>query len=255
MAAMNWNFPPQQPQQEPPRQQLALEAQGAAGGVPQRAREKPILGATAGVLQHLPGFLGADDADPSRIVKLNAVGTVKTKRVHVGVRVGGRCFDALVDTGATICAVAKEVFDSIDSKSVGKWRDSSRLRITSAGNEQMKVEGVVELNVEILGRSVTWPMAVIRQLSSQMIIGDDLLSELGARVDVKEKRVELAQTEEVNELVAKDRVVIPPFATRIVKTAVGGPKRNGARRDNDSTPAGTRRRSVQKTRVCERRGA
>ena len=42
MAAMNWNFPPQQPQQEPPRQQLALEAQGAAGGVPQRARENPF---------------------------------------------------------------------------------------------------------------------------------------------------------------------------------------------------------------------
>jgi hypothetical protein len=87
----------------------------------------------------------------------------------------------------------------------------------------MKVEGVVELNVGILGRNVTWPMAVIRQLSSQMIIGDDLLSELGARVDVKEKRVELAQMEEVSELVAKDKVVVPPFATRIVKTAVGGP--------------------------------
>jgi predicted aspartyl protease len=141
--------------------------------------------------------------------------------VHVDVRLGGVTIRALVDTGATICAIAKEAFDKLERDVVVGKVPSGSLRITAANNGAMQIDGVFRLNFEVSGRKVTWPMAVIRNLSSEMIIGDDLLVELGARVDVRRRQIELQDPDKVSCISTRHRVVIPPFATRRIKVQIG----------------------------------
>jgi predicted aspartyl protease len=145
----------------------------------------------------------------------------RLKRVHVDVRLGGTTIRALVDTGATICAIAKETFDRLDRDVVVGRVPSRSLRITAANNGAMQIEGVFRLNFEVSGRRVTWPLAVIHNLSSDVIIGDDLLVELGVRVDVRRRQIELLNPDRISCILARHRLVIPPFASRRIKVQIG----------------------------------
>jgi hypothetical protein len=117
--------------------------------------------------------------------------------------------------------MARSTFDRIDRRVIGRRTKTDTLRITSASSETLRVDGMFEISMEIHGQKVTWPMAIIKDLSSEIILGDDLLAKLGACVDVKKKTVTLDPSHAVCTLVAKHKVVVKPFAIKTIKVVTG----------------------------------
>jgi hypothetical protein len=107
--------------------------------------------------------------------------------------IGGIKTRALVDSGATISAMAATLFRSIPASEILSKEYSPGLRITAASNQKMSLVGVytVRMSSEKLG-TFQWPLAVMESMASDVILGVDFLSEFEATIQVKQKEVKYA---------------------------------------------------------------
>jgi hypothetical protein len=146
------------------------------------------------------------------------------RRIHLKVRLGSHTLTALVDTGATLTAIAANRFAQLSKVCIIRRVTGGVTSVTSAGNDEMKTRGtfVLEILVDQLG-TVRWPVTVIENLSSEMIIGDDFLQHFRAKINVKEKSVQLRNPVALNTLTCREKTVIPPFTRRPVTAGHNGP--------------------------------
>ena len=207
----------------------------------------PTVSATAGagrkVEQHarrrgpddvqVRGFLKGDGAEPSRAAEHSIStaegGSKRNRRVHLEVRIGGRILQALVDTGATLTALEEGTFREIQQQhpeSIEERLETGLLQVTSAGSERMHTQGTYMMRLIIKNeREVRWPVTVIRNLSSEMILGDDILSTLQATISVSGKSVSFAPEQRDYTLRCREETKLPPFSRQSVNAVCTG-KRN-----------------------------
>jgi len=98
-------------------------------------------------------------------------------RIHLRMNAGSISFRALVDSGATISAMAKRVFQGLDSKHKGAEIPAANLRVTAASAEELRTEGYhfVRCRSEKLGE-IEWPFVIAEKMTSEAIVGMDFLA-------------------------------------------------------------------------------
>jgi hypothetical protein len=149
----------------------------------------------------------------------------KDRRVHVTITFGSNYRkSALADTGATICVMARSVFERLPPSIIrGHKNGAGNVKVTSASAHQLKVHGSSSIvcHVEGLG-TVSWPFTIVEELTSGIIIGQDLLEEFQATVDCKSGTVSFKRAPMVSAIRAEDRVHVQPFSSRYIKGRVDG---------------------------------
>ena len=91
---------------------------------------------------------------------------------------GGASANALYDTGAMISLMSEESFRKIPvdrrpERTEGQW-----LELCGVDQKPLAVKGLYSLPVAILGRKVVHKFYVVKDLSSEVIIGADFIHKL-----------------------------------------------------------------------------
>jgi transposase InsO family protein len=142
--------------------------------------------------------------------------------------IGGIKTRALVDSGATISAMAATLFRSIPASEILSKEYSPGLRITAASNQKMSLVGVytVRMSNEKLG-TFQWPLAVMESMASDVILGVDFLSEFEATIQVKKKEVKYAAIPRTGTVRAQTTVKVAPYSWKKVNGRASTESRGG----------------------------
>ena len=130
--------------------------------------------------------------------------------------------EALIDTGASISAVSQDVFDQIKVKA-GQERAGEILDdITAVNGESMAITGCYELQMRVRGRNITGTFFVLPNLQQQMIVGVDIINDVGINYFGKEKKVTVDPDpdDDESEIFVRKRTVIPANCSAAVKVKV-----------------------------------
>ena len=106
-------------------------------------------------------------------VHLN-IGQVKTKTVKVPVKTGGVSCSAVVDTGAEVSVLNKEIYEKIpeDSRPILE-KPRKRLVVAEAGKE-MTVCGMIRIEITVAGFTFKWPVYVA-PIRDDLLLGWDII--------------------------------------------------------------------------------
>ena len=109
-------------------------------------------------------------------------------RPHTQILVHQVPLSALVDSGAVISAISEQAFARIPSPPQGPFQPD--VPLVGAGNTPLMTLGkyffdvILEPNSPQERKLVGWPMVVIRSLESDVILGNDILREAEATIDM-----------------------------------------------------------------------
>jgi transposase InsO family protein len=129
--------------------------------------------------------------------------------------IGGVKVKALIDSGATISAMAARTFKSLPQNAIGAEKFSPGLKITAASNQSMSLVGVYMIKVfsKPLGK-IQWPLAVVESMASDVILGVDFLSHFGATIDIKQGTVSYSVIPRSGTVRAQTKIRIAPFSVK-----------------------------------------
>jgi RNase H-like domain found in reverse transcriptase/Reverse transcriptase (RNA-dependent DNA polymerase)/Integrase zinc binding domain len=104
---------------------------------------------------------------------------------------------ALIDTGAAVSAISLKFFRSLPAEVRAKITRDRSIKIVTAATAQMEVSGRLELNIQLGSAPVRGnkceltgiPFIVIKQLSAECIIGQDILQTYFDGIDFLEKKL------------------------------------------------------------------
>jgi hypothetical protein len=129
---------------------------------------------------------------------------------------------ALFDSGADISCVSEEAFRKIPVWRRPKQLEKPKTICRSASGNQLQIKGVYELSVKVLGKRVTHPFRVIKQLQEPVIIGADFMNKHLLAYNPQQKRVFWQNETDWTDGVAtlQHAIILPPFASRLVTANV-----------------------------------
>ena len=113
------------------------------------------------------------------------------KRPMVTIHLRNKSFEALIDTGAQISCMNEKAFKASPHNAVLTRLDTGKKPVATAANgSPLEFVGVylMQFNVPEIG-TCTWPMAIIRDLKSPVILGKDFQQACGAQIDMETNRV------------------------------------------------------------------
>ena len=93
--------------------------------------------------------------------------------------IGNVTTNMLYDTGASITCISEKTFRRIPAEKRPQKMDAHGPQFRSAGGHQLQVRGLYNLPIKLLGKSITHPVFVIKDLSEPAIIGIDLINRHG----------------------------------------------------------------------------
>ena len=102
----------------------------------------------------------------------------QSNRPYVNVRVKGKNFRGLYDTGADASCMSEDAFRSIpvDQRPVKK-PDAIQRKFRAANGQDLQVRGLYDMTVTIQGKQVQHPFYVINNLSEAVILGMDFIKQ------------------------------------------------------------------------------
>ena len=162
--------------------------------------------------------LDSDDAHEQRLVKEGA---------WVSGKVNGLSVDFMLDTGAAVTVVSKEVFNqALPDANL----QESNVQLVSAGGDPLNVIGKTEMLLELGNLQVTFPVMVIDKFRFQCLLGNDFMAKYGLRIQYDTKTVVFNDGKWVPffQLVGKrsaflcTNVLVPPERAMVIQAKVNG---------------------------------
>ena len=116
---------------------------------------------------------------------------VKKSRPHLTTKFHGKEVETLVDCGATITCVTQRFFDQVwGSWDLRKLPLPKHIRVAGITGHGIKIHDYVEVEVELLGKTVTRPVLVVSGLEHvDFLLGYDTISEEGLVIDGADNKV------------------------------------------------------------------
>lgn len=112
----------------------------------------------------------------------------KDKRIFIPVKIEGKQFNGLVDTGSTSSYINKEVMEGMTGKSAEIIRKPKTIKL--ADGSITKTEKVINAEIEIKGYKLKHQVIYLPS-STTIIIGMDLLHRMGIGIDWNKKKSEI----------------------------------------------------------------
>ena len=97
--------------------------------------------------------------------------------------VNGKKIQTLVDSGASVSCIQKEMFDKINRDNCFEIRPSKIARIFGVGGERHHVLGQTKIALKITGLTVEQSFIIVEQLHHPLILGLDFMHEHNVNID------------------------------------------------------------------------
>ena len=142
-------------------------------------------------------------------------------------KVNGFPVDFMLDTGAAVTVVSKEVlFQALPEANLKE----SNVQLVSAGGDPLKVIGKTEILLELGNLHVTFPVMVIDNFRFQCLLGNDFMVKYGLRIQYDTKTVVLRdgkwipffQLEGKRSAFVCTDVSVPPERAMVIQAKVKG---------------------------------
>ena len=143
-------------------------------------------------------------------------------RPHVDVRLNGRNVGALYDSGADISCLSEEEFRRIPVDKRPQQQPYAPTTCRSASGQDLFVKGVYEIKMDIMGKTMTHPFRVIKNLSEPMILGADFIHAHLLAYNPKQQQVYWQGQDQWEAGVASvnGTIILPPFSSRLVEVTI-----------------------------------
>ena len=117
------------------------------------------------------------------------------------------------DTGAGISLIRKALFDRLDTQ---KPLCTTNVKLVGASGETLKTHGKTVLIVSIADRTIDFPFYVVDGLKTDVILGNDIMKEMGLTIDLG---LEIVKTPLGNwvQLISKSLRKIKYFQSKLFK--------------------------------------
>ena len=115
--------------------------------------------------------------------------TIYNKRPFVNVSLTGNLIKALVDSGACVTAINDQVFRRIQGRNKYKRLDEKERRFAAANGDTITVEGKYLIPIIINRRTYYQETWVIKNLTTEMILGIDFITKSGMIINGKTRKV------------------------------------------------------------------
>lgn len=135
------------------------------------------------------------------------------KKPFINISCNSRRYRAVVDTGADVSVVNVKI---IDPSSV---LSSSSTVLKGADGSLLNCLGKIELPIVFKERILKHSFFVLSDLSSDFLLGNDILGSLGIRLNISLVNEESV----VSDIVAFCTAKVEPFSSRVVKSVLEGP--------------------------------
>ncbi|XP_045776096.1 uncharacterized protein LOC123874648 [Maniola jurtina] len=151
-------------------------------------------------------------------------------RVFIEVKIYGKRFRALVDTGSTNTYINKEIMDQIQDNIKGITEKQNTIKL--ADGSRTKTNKVININIEANGKKLTHQVIYL-PATTVMIMGMDLLTRIGLSIGWKETTCEQISTEKpekkpssTNTLTAEQENQLQTFLNEEFEKSDKSPKGN-----------------------------
>ena len=142
-------------------------------------------------------------------------------------KINGLPVDFMLDTGAAVTAVSKEVFDQAFPEAN---LQESNVQLVLASGEPLKVIGKTEMILDLGHLQVTFPVTVIDNFRFQCLLGNDFLAKHGLRIQYDTKTVVFSDGKCVPffQLAGKRSaflctdVLVPPERAMVIQAKING---------------------------------
>ena len=125
-------------------------------------------------------------AKVNKRVKQKNTETIPVKRINkinspnsIAVKIGGVRYKALLDTGAEVSIISSKLYNALPSKPTLYQK---KMKLLAANGTSLKVEGVIQLELQVGSQCVSQECVVIKDLNRLMLLGRDWLRSYGVRL-------------------------------------------------------------------------
>ena len=125
----------------------------------------------------------------SNIVKESS--QAKPRDLTVSAQLNGQSIKALVDTGAAISVIDKEVLQEVYKEQFPKLQTDNLGDVKTVSGEALPVLGMFTTALDIANRSYSCTFIVVQDLPYDALLGRDFLRENGAIINLKESTLRL----------------------------------------------------------------
>ena len=94
---------------------------------------------------------------------------------------------SLVDSGADISLISRQLFDQIAAKNKFEFSSKNAVPLQTASGQRLKNFGTVVLEMKIAGFSHPFKFQIVEGLKNDCLLGNDFLSEFGVQLDFGQK--------------------------------------------------------------------
>ena len=115
----------------------------------------------------------------------------KPRDLTVRAQLNGQSIKALIDTGATISVIDKEVLREVYKEQLLQLQTDNLGNVKTVSGEALPVLGVFTTSVDIANGSYSCIFIVVQDLPYDALLGRDFLRENGAIINLKESTLQL----------------------------------------------------------------
>ena len=172
-------------------------------------------------------------AKSDKVEEVNLVAPLDKNTIYLDIN--GSKFNALIDSGASVCCIDKKSIDKINKNNQFQITPSHLVRITGVGGEEHPILGNISLPLKIKGVLVEQTFIVLERLHCPVILGIDFMQKHKVRIDFHHKIITMLDDYVAVALTCNDKIgyvrclkpeTLPPQSETVIKVRVSQQHKN-----------------------------
>ena len=161
---------------------------------------------------------------------------------HVNGEVQGHTTALLVDTGASVTLMRKDVWDRVNQAQGVRLEPWTERQLVSVNGSPLKIYGHAPAAITMEGIAYSADIVVVSPLTSEVILGLDFLREHEAVVDVKKSEIRMGdkvvalhlsppscpKVDAISRVCLSTSTTLPPYSEKVVMAECKGPLQSGS---------------------------